>query len=46
LTENGELVEYHYIIPEYEKSEEHNAELRNFNEKERRKQDYLEELDN
>lgn len=46
LTENGELVEYHYIIPEYEKSEEHNAELRDFDEKERRKQDYLEELDN
>ena len=44
--ENGELVEYHYIIPEYEKSEEHDAELNNVNEKERRKQDYLEKRDN
>jgi hypothetical protein len=44
-SENEKLVEYHYLLPEYELSEDFKAGLRELDEKQRKKLDLLEKLE-
>ena len=44
-TKNGQQVKYHYLLPEYERTEEFKKGLRELDERQRKKLDFLEKLE-